>query len=519
MSRIWAAAALAALLAGPAAAIWPFGESEEARSAALATRVAESLREPNRAIAQAQDAVERDDTEEAIRQFRRAQALIEEIEAREDTSGSAWAPMRIKKFHCLSMLDALALERAEVQDVRQAVTDTTELERRLAEERAQLNRAEEEKAAKERLYEPPKPPTLADQLPPARRDLAAAEAARDAAEKRLLATRLRVQEAEKAQTAAAQAEASARRAFQEAAQALSSARARAQGGGLFAAATVPEAERGEASAEARAKAAAAALRRADEALDAAQAHLRADEAAAAQARARADEAGLAVETIEKALAQEQAEAAARERARREAEEAERKRREAETLLLRQRQAEAEERAREAARRRAQADAAAKAEAERDARAAEEAYAACRGMWEAKRIDLLESALAQNAVKWPEHHGFMLLLARLRLLQGRPDDALEIVGSIPQGSEAGFEAQLVGAGAFLTKNRPEEAMRVLEAAMKRRPKDPRPYFNMAVAFMRMPVADPDRKIAAEFYVKSVELGGKRSADVERRLNME
>lgn len=509
MSRIWAAAALAALLAGPAAAIWPFGESEEERAAALATRVAESLREPNRAIAQAQDAVERDDTEEAIRQFRRAQALIEEIEAREDTSGSAWAPMRIKKFHCLSMLDALALERAEVQDVRQAVTDTTELERRLAEERAQLNRAEEEKAAKERLYEPPKPPTLADQLPPARRDLAAAEAARDAAEKRLLATRLRVQEAEKAQSAAAQAEASAQRAFQEAAQALSSARARAQGGGLFAAATVPEAERGEASAEARAKAAAAALRRADEALDAAQAHLRADEAAAAQARARADEAGLAVETIEKALAQEQAEAAARERARREAE----------TLLLRQRQAEAEERAREAARRRAQADAAAKAEAERDARAAEEAYAACRGMWEAKRIDLLESALAQNAVKWPEHHGFMLLLARLRLLQGRPDDALEIVGSIPQGSEAGFEAQLVGAGAFLTKNRPEEAMRVLEAAMKRRPKDPRPYFNMAVAFMRMPVADPDRKIAAEFYVKSVELGGKRSADVERRLNME
>lgn len=519
MSRIWAAAALAALLAGPAAAIWPFGESEEERAAALATRVAESLREPNRVIAQAQEAAERDDTEEAIRLFRRAQTLIEEIEAREDTSGSAWAPMRIKKFHCLSMLDALALERAEVLDVRQAVTDTTELERRLAEERAQLAQAEEEKAAKERLYEPPKPPTLAEQLPSARRDLAAAEAALDAAEKRQRASRLRVVEAERALAAAAQADEAARKAFQEAAQALSSAKAHAQGGGLFAAAAVPGAERDEDAAEARAKSAAEVRRRADEALDAAQAHAQADAAAVAQARAQAERARLAVETLEKAVAQERAEAAAKERARREAQEAERQRQEAEALLLRQRQAEAEARAREAARRKAQADAAAKAEAERDARAAEEAYAACRGMWEAKRIDLLEPALAKNAVKWPEHHGFMLLLARLRLLQGRPDDALEIVGSIPQGAEAGFEAQLVGAGAFLTKNRPEEATRLLEAAMKRRPKDPRPYFNMAVAFLRMPVADPKREIAAEFYVKSVALGGKRSAAVERRLNME
>ena len=63
------------------------------------------------------------------------------------------------------------------------------------------------------------------------------------------------------------------------------------------------------------------------------------------------------------------------------------------------------------------------------------------------------------------------------------------------------------------------MRHLEKADKARPKDPRPYFNMAVAFLRMPTADPDRSIAAKFYVKSVELGGKRSLTLERRLNME
>ena len=131
--RFWAAAAVAALVAGQAAAAWPFGESEEEKAAAVATRVAEALREPNRLIVQAQEATQRGDTEEAIRLFRRAQSLMEETEAQEDTAGSAWASLRMKKFLCQSALDALALERAEVLDVRQAVTDTTELERRLAE--------------------------------------------------------------------------------------------------------------------------------------------------------------------------------------------------------------------------------------------------------------------------------------------------------------------------------------------------------------------------------------------------
>ena len=81
------------------------------------------------------------------------------------------------------------------------------------------------------------------------------------------------------------------------------------------------------------------------------------------------------------------------------------------------------------------------------------------------------------------------------------------------------AQLVAAGAFLTKNRPDEAMRILERAAKAKPNDPRPYFNLAVAFLRLPTADPNREIAARFYAKSVSLGGKRSYDLERRLNME
>ena len=108
---VWAALA-AVLLAAPARAFWPFGESEEEQAAALATHVAESLREPIKTIALAQDATEAGDTEEAIRLFRKAQGQLEAIEAAEDTSDSAWSALRIKKFQCISALDALALKRA-----------------------------------------------------------------------------------------------------------------------------------------------------------------------------------------------------------------------------------------------------------------------------------------------------------------------------------------------------------------------------------------------------------------------
>ena len=189
------------------------------------------------------------------------------------------------------------------------------------------------------------------------------------------------------------------------------------------------------------------------------------------------------------------------------------------MARRQAQAAAEAKAREAARQRAQLDAQAKAKAEADAKARATALAECETLWAAKRVDALEAALLKHAVAWPEEPGFLLYLARLRLLQGRPDDALEIVGTVPAGSAADFEAQLVAAGAFLTKNRPDEAMRILERAAKAKPDDPRPYFNLAVAFLRLPTADPDREIAARFYAKSISLGGKRSYDLERRLNME
>ena len=518
--RVLAVAALMALLAGPAAAVWPFGDSEEEQAAEVATRVAEALREPNRLIVQAQEATQEGDVEEAIRLFRRAQTLLEQTEASEDTSGPAWSSLRMKKFLCLSALDALALERAEVLDVRQAVTDTSELERRLAEERAALRKQEDAKVAKEKLLEPPKPPTLSEQLPGVKRNLQAAQAARAEAEKRLAAAKARHEAALKARAEAQSAENAAKVALRAAEQKQVAAEAQAeQTGGLLAGAFAADTEVAKAEAETQAKAAARARGSLDDAVDSAAAHLQVEEARAAKARQNEKDAQTLLDTLEKAIAKERAEAEAKARAAQLAAKQEQERLAAEALARRQAQAAAEAEAREAARLRAQADAQAKAKAEADAQARATALAECEALWAAKRVDALEAALLKHAVAWPEEPGFMLFLARLRLLQGRPDDALEIVGSVPAGSAADFEAQLVAAGAFLTKNRPDEAMRILERAAKAKPNDPRPYFNLAVAFLRLPTADPDREIAARFYAKSVSLGGKRSYDLERRLNME
>lgn len=518
--RILAVAALAALLAGPAAA-WPFGDSEEEQAAEVATRVAEALREPNRLIVQAQEATQKGDVEEAIRLFRRAQMLLEQTEASEDTSGSAWSSLRMKKLLCLSALDALALERAEVLDVRQAVTDTSELERRLAEERAALRKKEEAKEAKEKLLEAPKPPTLTEQLPGMKRNLASAKVARAEAEKRLAAAKARHEAAQKARAEAQSAEQAAKVALRTAEQKQVAAQAQAAqaGEGLLAGAFAADTEASTDAAEAQVKAAAKTLKTQEDAVDSAAAHLQVAEARAAKARQEEADAQTLLDALEKAIAKERAEAEAKARAAQLAAKQEQERLAAEALARRQAQAAAEAKAREVARQRAQADAQAKAKAEADDKARAVALAECETLWAAKRVDALEAALLKHAVAWPEEPGFMLYLARLRLLQGRPDDALEIVGTVPAGSAADFEAQLVAAGAFLTKNRPDEAMRILERAAKAKPDDPRPYFNLAVAFLRLPTADPNREIAARFYAKSVSLGGKRSYDLERRLNME
>ena len=114
---------------------------------------------------------------------------------------------------------------------------------------------------------------------------------------------------------------------------------------------------------------------------------------------------------------------------------------------------------------------------------------------------------------------MLHLARLRLIQGQEDDALELVSMIADKGEIGKKAAFVAAGAYMVKGLPMEAMKILEPLEKQSPEDPDVCYNMAIVLVRLPEVDPTREIAAQYYTRSVELGGKRSLVLERRLNME
>lgn len=489
----------AALVCAPVRAGW-FGDDAEV---AQAKHVADLLREPSKLISQAQDAFDKGNLEESIRLFSEARERFREIEEKEDTSGAAFASLRLKKFHCISMLDALALQRANTQDRRQAVTDTSDLEARLAKER---NAVKEGREAEAKAKAPPAPPTDESLLAEAEAALPKAQAfAKDAAES-LAKVKAEVEAAAEAFSEAAKRNTAA----DAAAFVAQSAAAKAQAEGNPAGGAEALAK-----AKAEADAAQAALKAARARLDDATARQKVAEVNAVRAQGAADEARLRAETLRKAIAQQKARAEAARK--------EREALEAKELLRRQQEAErvaAEERARvRAAQEKAQADAKAKAEAEAAEKELKQAIAWSEELWRLKRVDALEEKLTAYAGKWPEQPEFLALLAKLRLTQNRPDDALELAAMIPAKGAAGAQARLVAAGAYLSKGLPTEAMRVLEEAMKADPKSPAPYFNMAVTLLRLPEIDPDRALAARYYTQSVELGGKRSGALERRLGME
>lgn len=480
-----------------------FGESEEEKAARVAKHVADVLREPKKLIAQAQDAAEAGQPEEAIRLFSQAHDMLVAVEEREDTSGAAFGTLRIFKARCRSMLDALALQLAEVQDVRQAVTDTSDLEAQLAAERKALL---EKDAAERGPVVPDHPPTLREQLVAEEAERVAAAKQVDVAQAALVAAKQAVTEAASAFTKASQAHAAADAAAYVATQAVVQAQTRAQQAGTPAAAEALAAAQAEAGrAKEALSAAKVALEAAKQGREQARLELQVAERAELEARQKQVAAARSVEVLQRAIAEEEA-------AERAAAEAEERRLEAAQLAKRQATAAALQRERAALKQGEAPD-------EADERARRHEQAMCLELWRDKRLDELEPRLLAAVEKWPDDPALLVLLARLRLLNEEADDALELAEDVPAGGEPGRQARLVAAGVYLMKNRPMEAMKVLEGLMREQPNDPAPYFNMAVTLLRLPEIDPDREVAAQYYTKSVQLGGRRSGFLERRLNME
>lgn len=131
--------ALAALAAfgGRASWYWPFGSDDET-SDATRPRLSELMEPASLLIDEASDLAEDGKSVEAIEKYRAALAALDAIEAENrDWAGKPeFATLRNKRAYVNATIDSLLLMQVKANARAVAVSDTTALERRLAEERA-----------------------------------------------------------------------------------------------------------------------------------------------------------------------------------------------------------------------------------------------------------------------------------------------------------------------------------------------------------------------------------------------
>ena len=143
MTREIAAFALAALVATGARAswYWPFG-SDDTVEDSRRPRLSELMEPASRLIDEATDLAEDGKSVEAVEKYRAALAALDEIEA----ENRAWADkpefatLRNKRAYVNATIDSLLLRQVKSNARAVAVSDTTALERKLAEEKAGKSR-------------------------------------------------------------------------------------------------------------------------------------------------------------------------------------------------------------------------------------------------------------------------------------------------------------------------------------------------------------------------------------------
>lgn len=174
--------ALAALAAfgGRASWYWPFGSDDET-SDATRPRLSELMEPASLLIDEASDLAEDGKSVEAIEKYRAALAALDAIEAENrDWAGKPeFATLRNKRAYVNATIDSLLLMQVKANARAVAVSDTTALERRLAEERAKKSGKALPPAAK-----PAASAEAAEATEPAREREPAAEAATRAAKPR-----------------------------------------------------------------------------------------------------------------------------------------------------------------------------------------------------------------------------------------------------------------------------------------------------------------------------------------------
>lgn len=178
MRRMGVFALAAVLAAGVRASwYWPFGSDDET-SDATRPRLSELMEPASLLIDEASDLAEDGKSVEAIEKYRAALAALDAIEAENrDWAGKPeFATLRNKRAYVNATIDSLLLMQVKANARAVAVSDTTALERRLAEERA--------KKSGKALPSAAKPAASTEAAEPAREREPAAEAATRAAKPR-----------------------------------------------------------------------------------------------------------------------------------------------------------------------------------------------------------------------------------------------------------------------------------------------------------------------------------------------
>ena len=146
----------------------------------------------------------------------------------------------------------------------------------------------------------------------------------------------------------------------------------------------------------------------------------------------------------------------------------------------------------------------------------EELAFAKDMYEMGRLKNAENSLVKVLRSDPENRQARFLLALVQLRDGRAGDATVILDDLLADDPKDEAVLLLAAAACSSSGNYPKAMDHLDAALKNNPARPAGYYNMAWLLLEMNPRETAN--AAAYYRKSVELGGGRDAELERRLGL-
>ena len=136
---------------------WPFGSDE---SDDEPVRISELMEPASLLIDEASDLAEEGKVDESVEKYRKALLELDRIEMEnpDRASSAEFATLRNKRAYVNAAIDSMLLSQIKSNAKAVAISDTTELEKKLAEERAAKTKREEPSKDNKTAHQPPQPP-------------------------------------------------------------------------------------------------------------------------------------------------------------------------------------------------------------------------------------------------------------------------------------------------------------------------------------------------------------------------